>query len=120
VALILHCTVFAGLPRHRTSEDPIMASTQTGKSRSGARKAPPAVVAAKPVAAPKAKKIAVKSTGPVIGSQEWNAMVATAAYFRAEARGFTGGSAELDWAEAEAELMAKFATVKAKAPAKKK
>ena len=99
-----------------------MASTQTGKSRSSTRKAPPAVVAAKPVAAPKAKKISVKSTGPVIGSQEWNALVATAAYFRAEARGFTGGSAERDWADAEAELMAKFATIsaKAKAPAKKK
>lgn len=105
-----------------------MASTQTGKSRVSTRKAPPAVVAAKPVAAPKAAKTTVKSTGPEIGSLEWNAMVATAAYFRAEARGFAGGSAEQDWADAEAELMAKFAMVpakttvpaKARAPAKKK
>jgi len=81
-----------------------MASTQTGKPRGSARKAPPAIVAAKPVAAPKAKKISVKSNAPVVGSPEWNAMVATAAYFRAEARGFTGGSAELDWAEAEMHL----------------
>lgn len=97
-----------------------MASTQTGKSRSSARKTLPAVVAATPVATPKAKKISVKSIGPAIDSQEWNAMVATAAYFRAEARGFAGGSAEQDWAEAEAELMAKFASApaKTKVPAK--
>ena len=36
--------------------------------------------------------------------EEWQDMVATAAYFRAEARGFDGGSAEDDWYEAEAEL----------------
>lgn len=91
-----------------------MASTQTGKSRGSVRKAPPAMVAAKPVAAPKAKKISVKSTKPVIGWQEWQAMVATAAYFRAEARGFMGGSAEQDWIEAEAEVAARFAKAAAK------
>lgn len=87
-----------------------MASTQTGKPRSSssARKAPPAIAAAKPVAAPKAKKISVKSSKPVVGSQEWRAMVATAAYYRAQARGFTGGSAEQDWIEAEAEVAARF------------
>ena len=31
-------------------------------------------------------------------------MVATAAYYRAELRGFEGGSPEFDWYEAEAEL----------------
>jgi hypothetical protein len=82
-----------------------MASTQTGK----ARKAPPAIVAAKPVATPKAKKITVKSSKPVVDSQEWRAMVATAAYYRAEARGFAGGSAEQDWIDAEAEVAARFA-----------
>lgn len=87
-----------------------MASTQTGKPRGGARKAPPAIAAAKPVAAPKAKKISVKSSKPVAGSQEWRAMVATAAYYRAQARGFVGGSAEQDWIEAEAEVAARFST----------
>jgi hypothetical protein len=86
-----------------------MASTQTGKPRSSVRKAPPAMAAAKPDVAPKAKKNSVKSTKPVVGSQEWQAMVATAAYFRAQARGFIGGSAEQDWIEAEAEVAAKFA-----------
>jgi hypothetical protein len=31
-------------------------------------------------------------------------MVATAAYFRAQARGFQPGAAEQDWLDAEAEL----------------
>ncbi len=99
-----------------------MASTHTGKSRSSVRKAPPVIAAVKPAstpkaapkAAPKAKKITVKSSEPVIDSQKWNAMVATAAYFRAESRGFMGGSAERDWMEAEAEVAARFAKSSAK------
>ncbi len=41
--------------------------------------------------------------------EEWRDMVSTAAYFRAEARGFEGGSAEDDWYEAEAELREQLA-----------
>lgn len=85
-----------------------MASTQTGKSRNGVRKAPPAVAAAKPAAAPKLKKLTVKSSKPPLGPPQWQAKVAEAAYFRAEARGFSGGSAEQDWIEAEAEVAARF------------
>lgn len=40
--------------------------------------------------------------------EEWRDMVATAAYHRAEARGFEGGSVEDDWYEAEAELRERF------------
>lgn len=40
--------------------------------------------------------------------QEWHDMVATAAYYRAEGRGFDGGSTEQDWYEAEAELRERF------------
>lgn len=40
--------------------------------------------------------------------EEWRDMVATAAYFRAEARGFEGDAAEDDWYEAEAELRERF------------
>jgi hypothetical protein len=36
--------------------------------------------------------------------EEWHEMVATAAYFLAERRGFTAGSEENDWLLAEAEL----------------
>jgi Protein of unknown function (DUF2934) len=43
-----------------------------------------------------------------IGDDEWHDMVSTSAYFRAEARGFEGGSAEDDWYEAEAELRERF------------
>lgn len=38
------------------------------------------------------------------GAGEWQRRVAEAAYFRAERRGFTGGSPEQDWLEAEEEL----------------
>ncbi|HEV8645185.1 MAG TPA: DUF2934 domain-containing protein [Burkholderiales bacterium] len=44
-----------------------------------------------------------------IGSQEWQEMVAAAAYYRAEARGFYGGSPERDWLDAEAELLERLA-----------
>jgi len=83
-----------------------MASTQSGKSRSTIRKAPPATIAKIPkAAAPKARKtITRKPARPAMGSSEWQQMVATAAYLRAEARGFVGGSPEQDWFEAEAEL----------------
>ncbi len=36
-------------------------------------------------------------------------MVATAAYYRAESRGFEGGNSEDDWYEAEAELRERLA-----------
>lgn len=40
--------------------------------------------------------------------EEWQDMVATAAYYRAEARGFDSGSADDDWYEAEAEMRERF------------
>jgi len=43
--------------------------------------------------------------------QEWRDMVATTAYYRAEARGFEGGSADDDWYESEAELRERFSGV---------
>jgi hypothetical protein len=57
------------------------------------------------------KPVARKSAGPDIGSIEWQQRVANAAYLRAEARGFIGGSPEQDWFEAEAQLMAALAPV---------
>jgi hypothetical protein len=89
-----------------------MASTQSGKSRSSIRKAPPATIAKAPkavapkTAAPKARQTPRKPAQPAIGSSEWQQMVATAAYLRAEARGFVGGSPEQDWFEAEAKIRA--------------
>jgi len=43
-----------------------------------------------------------------LGDEAWRDMVSTAAYFRAEARGFEDGSAEDDWYGAEAELRERF------------
>jgi hypothetical protein len=39
-----------------------------------------------------------------ISPEQWRAMVAEAAYFRAQRRGFGGGSPEQDWYEAEEEI----------------
>lgn len=86
-----------------------MANTQSGKSRASIRKAPPATVTRAPkAAATKARKTITLNAAPAMGSSEWQQMVATAAYLRAEARGFVGGSLEQDWFEAEAELKAAF------------
>jgi 1,4-alpha-glucan branching enzyme len=41
---------------------------------------------------------------PAVSPQERHDMIAFSAYLRAEARGFTGSSAETDWLEAEAEI----------------
>jgi hypothetical protein len=55
-------------------------------------------------------KDATRTKPPLkIGSQEWQEEVATAAYYRAEARGFRGGSPEQDWLDAEAELLERIA-----------
>ena len=39
-----------------------------------------------------------------ISPEQWRMMVAEAAYYRAQRRGFRGGSAEQDWFEAEEEI----------------
>ena len=82
--------------------------------KSGIRKAPPAAIAKK-VATPRVRKTpARKLSKPAIDSIEWRQMVAAAAYFRAEARGFAGGSPEQDWLDAEAELMARLMPARSK------
>ena len=51
-------------------------------------------------------KTQTASDGPMarVTPQQWRTMVAEAAYFRAEQRGFAGGSQEQDWYEAEEEI----------------
>jgi Protein of unknown function (DUF2934) len=44
-----------------------------------------------------------------IGPQERYRMIAETAYFRAERRGFIGGSSEEDWFQAEAEVDSRLA-----------
>jgi hypothetical protein len=50
--------------------------------------------------------------------EEWHDMVATAAYHRAESRGFEEGSAEEDWFEAEAQLREQLARAEDEADTK--
>ena len=48
---------------------------------------------------------ALSGDGPAeISEDERRQMIATAAYYRAERRAFTGGSPDRDWLEAEAEV----------------
>jgi hypothetical protein len=70
------------------------------------RRNPSASVRRKPASSP--RKIAPDPRVDFSG-EEWYEMVATAAYFRAEARGFENGSPENDWFEAEAELREQLA-----------
>lgn len=58
---------------------------------------------------PGSRTTARKNPPAEIGSQQWQEMVAAAAYYRAEARGFRGSSPEQDWLEAEAELLERLA-----------
>ena len=88
----------------------------TTAARSGATRSPrrtPAVAGAEKSSGETANdrgKSTNRKKRPVkIGSQEWHEMVASAAYSRAEARGFRGGSPERDWLEAEAELLERLA-----------
>ncbi len=45
------------------------------------------------------------SASPVLGAQERQMLIARAAYFRAERRGFAPGGELQDWVEAEAEVL---------------
>jgi hypothetical protein len=84
-----------------------MPTGQTGKSRTTRKTLPVTMTARKkaPAApAPAAKVPKAKKTRPVIAAGAWREMVATAAYYRAQARGFQHGSPEQDWMEAETEL----------------
>lgn len=51
----------------------------------------------------------IKDPRSEFSDEEWHDMVAQVAYFRAEARGFTDGSSDEDWYEAEAELRERLA-----------
>lgn len=62
------------------------------------------VTPAAPAAKPRAKASKPKAS-TAASAATWHEMVATAAYFRAQARGLQPGSAEQDWLDAEAELM---------------
>lgn len=87
-----------------------MTSTQLQRNRGIARNATHATrrkTKPKPVVETMRQKTADPRSE--FNDEEWHQMVATAAYYRAQARGFDEGSSEYDWYEAEAELRARLA-----------
>lgn len=85
-----------------------MARTTSTQTRSPAVKATPKVPGRKPstVAKPtRAKREAAGTPVMKISVQERETLVAQAAYFRAEKRGFAPGNELQDWYEAEAEVL---------------
>ena len=82
-----------------------MTTAPTGKSRT-TRKVPTVTTTTRSnsPAAPAAKVAKPKKSSPIAAEDAWRAMVSTAAYYRAQARGFQDGSPEQDWLAAEAEL----------------
>lgn len=82
-------------------------ATSKGKP-SPAAKAAPAATPAKPVLAaapPAAAKPAAKAAAkPAIDAGERQRMIAEAAYYIAEKRGFVHGNHDADWAEAERQI----------------
>ena len=86
-----------------------MRAIESGRRKKAARLPP----ARKPVKRRlvSASPSAGRSTDPCreFSNEEWHDMVETAAYYRSEARGCDGGSAEQDWYEAEAQMRERFA-----------
>ena len=82
-----------------------MTTAQPGKSRTTRKTSPVTTTARSNPTVPSAAKVSkAKKSRPEIADDVWRGMVATAAYYRAQARGFQQGSPEQDWLAAEAEL----------------
>lgn len=83
-----------------------MANRRTTGSARTAETTPPAEKAAprRRSAAPKAATQSAASTGITVSEDARRAMIAQAAYLRAERRGFTAGGEVEDWLAAEAEV----------------
>lgn len=71
---------------------------------SGDGAAVPAASPKKPAARKAARKPAPAAASPVVTADQRHQMIAAEAYYRAERRGFVGGSPLQDWLEAEAEV----------------
>jgi hypothetical protein len=96
-----------------TTANKTRTATVAGKPRSS-RKAPAAAKttpASSRAKSPQTQASAETPAGsarprPRLTPEEMHRMIAEAAYYRAERRGFAPGGEELDWFEAEAELRA--------------
>jgi len=80
------------------------------KASKTTRKAPPVVTEGESIPAPKATRAASKTSkarqpvATITTSEERHRLIAEAAYYLAEKRGFQGGSPEQDWLEAAAQV----------------
>ncbi|MGP1676534.1 MAG: DUF2934 domain-containing protein [Burkholderiales bacterium] len=81
--------------------------TRTPKTKAAPKTMLPSkAVARAPMVRAKAKKgKAEVQPGPALNAQERDRLIAQAAYFRAEKRGFVPGCELQDWIEAEAEVL---------------
>ena len=76
--------------------------------------------AAKPAAAPARKPATRAKTAPAAPDADRQALIAIAAYYRAEMRGFAPGRELEDWFAAEAELSATTTPAPARKPPARK
>lgn len=93
--------------RKRSTKTAQAAITKLDQQKHSAKKTETAIPAAREQAlnsAPVTRTAASGDGSTAFGPAERWEMIAIAAYRRAEHRGFSGGSAEQDWLEAEAEI----------------
>lgn len=76
----------------------------SGASKPSAARRSPAVPAAKRSLTPAAARTAPHPAKGRVSPEQRYCMIAEAAYYRAERRGFSGGNPLQDWVEAEAEI----------------
>jgi hypothetical protein len=96
--------------KERTAMPELTKSTAGQKASKTARKAPPVVAEAESVVAPKTTRAASKTrkvrepVAAISSSEGRHRLIAEAAYYLAEKRGFQGGNPEQDWLEAAAQV----------------
>ena len=81
---------------------------QDTQARAQKGKVAPKKASRRVAAAPKSKGSSANvraNSGPTLSAQERERLIAEAAYFRAEKRGFAPGCELQDWVEAEAEVL---------------
>ena len=89
-------------PRPKTAAAPLPPAPQEGSA--ALPPAPDAVVGKVGERATQGSPaVAAGPKTPITAEARWR-MIAEAAYFKAQRRGFTGGDTKRDWAEAEAEI----------------
>lgn len=89
------------VPKKPAAKKPAVKKAVAGKAvEKKAAKAPAKKASTRTVAAPVAKAASVAPITP----DRRRAMIAEAAYYRAEQRGFSGGDEAADWLAAEAEI----------------